>query len=170
MRFGLIVPWLRGRLRAVGLDAVLAEDLRADWLGHSSFDAIFILNVLDRCKDPFRMLVLPASQSDAAADNGTRQRRWNVKGNDFESGAASLIRDVFLPSGFEPLRIVRAPYFCAGDSYSPVAALDASVMVLRPIARPHGSRDAPAWGESSAQSSGATPICTACEASPAPAE
>ena len=43
----------------------------------------------------------------------------------------SQVRDVFLPSRFAPLRIVRAPYFCAGDRYSPVAALDACVMVLR---------------------------------------
>jgi len=136
------------RLRAAGLDAVLAEELRAEWLGHSGFDAIFILNVLDRCKDPFQMLeharqllapdgwlitsvVLPATQSDAASGSGAQQRRWNVKGGDFETGTASLVNDVFLPAGFEPIRIVRAPYFCAGDSFSPVAALDACVMVLR---------------------------------------
>ena len=44
------------RLRAAGLDGVLAEEPRAAWLGRSSFDMVFILNVLDRCKDPFRML------------------------------------------------------------------------------------------------------------------
>ena len=76
-------------------------------------------------------VVLPASQSDAAISVGDRQRKWAVQGSDFESAAASLVRDVMLPAGFEPLRIVRAPYFCAGDRYSPVAALDACVMVLR---------------------------------------
>lgn len=164
------------RLRAAGLDAVLAEDLRADWLGRSSFDVVFILNVLDRCKDPFLMLdqahslltsdgwlvvsiVLPASQSDAAADTGTRQRRWNMQGDDFESGAASLVNDVFLPSGFEPLRIVRAPYFCAGDSFSPVAALDACVLVLRRIPRSEACN-----ASTKASASASASVCSTCSA------
>ena len=136
------------RLRASGLHAVVAEELQAEHLGCSQFDVIFILNVLDRCKDPFLMLeqahsllspdgwlvvsvVLPASQSDAASTMGGAQRRWNVTGSDFETGAASLVRDVLMPAGFTPMRIVRVPYFCAGDRYSPVAALDASIIVLR---------------------------------------
>eukprot|EP00966_Prymnesium_polylepis_P058578 1356791-Prymnesium_polylepis.1 len=34
--------------------------------------------------------------------------------------------------GWRPVRLVRAPYLCAGDSYSPVAALDACVIALKP--------------------------------------
>ena len=137
------------RLRSVGLDGVLAEEPRPEWIGLESCDAVLILNVLDRCKDPFRMLeqarallppdgrlvvsvVLPASQSDAAASVGTSQRRWDVSGADFETAAAALVNNVLLPTGFAPMRIVRAPYFCAGDKYSPVAALDACVILLRP--------------------------------------
>ena len=62
---------------------------------------------------------------------GSSQRRWNVDGDTFEAAAASLVQHVLLPSGFEPLRIVRAPYFCAGDRNSPVAALDACIIVLQ---------------------------------------
>ena len=141
------------RLRSVGLDGVLAEEPRAEWLGCDSFDAVLILNVLDRCKDPFQMLaqarslltsdgrlvvsvVLPASQSDAAASVGSSQRRWDVSGQDFETAAASLVNNVLVPSGFTPLRITRAPYFCAGDRFSPVAALDACVIVLKPDGAP----------------------------------
>jgi len=148
----LTVP-LVCRLRASGLDAVIAEELLAEHLGRSEFDMIFILNVLDRCKDPFSMLeqahallppdgwlvvsvVLPAFQADAADGVGGEQRTWRVVGQDFETATASLVRDVMLPSNFEPLRIVRAPYFCAGDRYSPVAALDACVMVLRRLPPP----------------------------------
>ena len=137
------------RLRSVGLDGVLAEEPRPEWLGAASFDAVLILNVLDRCKDPRRMLeqarallpsdgrlvisvVLPASQSDAAVSAGISQRRWDVSGDSFESAAAALINNVLLPTGFEPIRVVRAPYFCAGDRYSPVAALDACVVLLKP--------------------------------------
>ena len=108
----------------------------------------FCLNVLDRCKDPVRMVsqlhsllphggwlvvsvVLPPLQSDAATWVGSSQRSWGVVGTDFESAAASLIDSLFLPAGFEPLRLVRAPYLCAGDRYSPVAVLDAAVLLLR---------------------------------------
>lgn len=135
------------RLRSLGLDGVLAEEPLPQYLGRSSFDAVLILNVLDRCKDPFEMLaqarallpvggqlvvsvVLPASQSDAAVSVGSAQRRWEVAGRDFESAAAALVANVLVPAGFEPQRVVRAPYFCAGDRYSPVAALDACVLVL----------------------------------------
>ena len=58
---------------------------------------------------------------------GSSQRRWNVDGDSFETACASLVQHVLVPSGFLPLRIVRAPYFCAGDRNSPVAALDACV-------------------------------------------
>ena len=115
-------------------------------------------------------VVLPASQSDAAAENGTRQRRWNVNGTDFETGAASLIRDVFLPAGFEPLRIVRAPYFCAGDTYSPVAALDASVMVLRPTVHAGSINPTTAGEPALADGAGSPPVCAACDAPPAATE
>ena len=144
------------RLRAAGLDAVLAEEPRVGWLGRSNFDMVFILNVLDRCKDPLRMLqqvhdilspdgwlvvsvVVPASQSDAAISSGGSQRQWSVTGADFEAATSSLVRDVMIPSGFVPLRIVRAPYLCAGDRYSPVAALDACVMVLKRSSSKDGS-------------------------------
>ena len=143
----LTVP-LVCRLRTTGLDAVIAEEPRAEWLRAKTFDAVLILNVLDRCKDPYRMLeqarsllapdgtlvvsvVLPASQSDAANGVGTSQRQWCVSGTEFETAAASLVRGVLMPAGFEPLKIVRAPYFCAGDRNSPVAALDACVIALR---------------------------------------
>ena len=39
-----------------GLDARLAEEPEAAHLGADSFDVVFILNVLDRCKDPEKML------------------------------------------------------------------------------------------------------------------
>ena len=78
-------------------------------------------------------VVLPASQSDAALGVGSSQRRWNVDGDSFESACASLVQHVLVPSGFTPERIVRAPYFCAGDRNSPVAALDACVLSLKKI-------------------------------------
>jgi len=140
------------RLIAQGLDARYAEEPLPQWLGHTCFDVVFILNVLDRCKDPEQMLrqaasllppdgllvasvVTPPLQSDAFSASGTPQRRWKVKGYDFETTAASLVDDLFTPQGWRVVRLVRAPYLCAGDSYSPVAALDACVIVLKPPLR-----------------------------------
>jgi SAM-dependent methyltransferase len=136
------------RLKALKLDARLAEALDPKALGRDAFDVAFIMNVLDRCKDPHALLrdtrallpddgwlvvsvVMPPTQSDAMARVGAKQRRWAVAGADFEAAAASLVRELLLPSGFEPLRLVRVPYLCAGDRHSPVAALDAAVLVLR---------------------------------------
>ena len=102
------------RLRAQGLDARLAEEPEPALLGGSAFDVVFILNVLDRCKDPEKMLkqaaallpadgllvvsvVTPPSQSDAVIRSGSTQRRWNVRGHDFESSAASLVDQLFVP-------------------------------------------------------------------------
>jgi hypothetical protein len=82
-------------------------------------------------------VVLPATQSDAAYSRGKSQLKWSVRGDmkhtaaDFEDAAASLILDLLQPAGFAPLRMARAPYLCAGDRFSPVAALDACVVVSR---------------------------------------
>jgi hypothetical protein len=79
---------------------------------------------------PFLTPRSPPLQSDAATTVGSSQRRWRVTGSDFESAAASLIHTLLAPAGFAPRRLVRVPYFCAGDRYSPVAVLDAALIVL----------------------------------------
>ena len=118
--------------------------------GAKNFDAIFILNVLDRCKDPEGLLasarellapdgwlivsiVLPATQADAAASSGVAQRTWRVTGGTFELAAASCITSLLLPAGFGLRALVRAPYFCAGDASSPVSVLDAGVFLLEKV-------------------------------------
>ena len=81
--------------------------------------------------------------------------------------SAPQAADLFLPLGFTPIRLVRAPYLCAGDSYSPVAALDACIVVLQP---PH--RAVPIQTSSSSVAAGTPPsgadptrdgvVCTEC--------
>ncbi len=153
---------LVGRLSAVGFEAVLTEEPTPASLGAEphSFDWVLILNVLDRCKDPFSLLrqakhmlarggrlvvsvVLPASQSDAAARVGATQTRWAVAGDTFEAAASSLLRQLLIPAGLIPERVVRAPYLCAGDRYSPVAALDACIVVLSPLEDADGADEPP---------------------------
>ena len=65
-----------------------------------------------------------------------REDRGVVLGTARAEESTELVANVLVPSGFEPLRLVRAPYFCAGDKNSPVAALDACVIVLEPTATP----------------------------------
>merc|ERR1712151_1436266 len=134
--------------RAEGLSAVVTDSIEHECVQQAPCDVAFVLNVLDRCKDPELLLrqvhkllpedgwlvvcvVLPATQSDAAYNKGAVQRRWSVRGADFENAAASLVLDLLRPAGFTPLRIARAPYLCAGDRHSPVAALDACIVVSR---------------------------------------
>ena len=122
------------RLKALKLDARLAEALDPKALGRDNFDVAFIMNVLDRCKDPHALLrdtravlpddgwlvvsvVMPPTQSDAMARVGAKQRRWAVAGADFEAAAASLVRELLLPSGW-PLHCPRA-VLCAGDPTRP---------------------------------------------------
>ena len=139
------------RLRAEGLEAVVTDSIAAECVQRFDvpLDVCFVLNVLDRCKDPELLLrqvhallpedgwlvvsvVLPATQSDAAyMKRDATQRRWTVRGSDWEAAASSLVCDLLRPAGFSPLRLARAPYLCAGDRHSPVAALDACVVVLR---------------------------------------
>jgi hypothetical protein len=104
-------------------------------------------------------VVLPATQSDAAYSRGKSQLKWSVRGDmkhtaaDFEGAAASLVLDLLRPAGFTPLRVARAPYLCAGDRFSPVAALDACVVVLRRCERrpaPAAATDAAAAAASDA--------------------
>ena len=142
------------RLRDEGLTAVVTDTIDHSCVQQAPCDVAFVLNVLDRCKDPELLLkqvhdllpedgwlvvcvVLPATQSDAAYSRGSTQLKWSVRGDmkhtaaDFEDAAASLVLDLLQPAGFAPLRMARAPYLCAGDRHSPVAALDACVVVSR---------------------------------------
>ena len=67
--------------------------------------------------------------------------------------------DLLRPAGFAPLRIARAPYLCAGDRFSPVAALDACVVVLRrcePRPAPAAAAAAAAAADSSSSAAAAS--------------
>ena len=64
---------------------------------------------------------------------------WGMRQLSYFGRRSCQMWQVLVPSGFEPLRITRAPYFCAGDRFSPVAALDACVIVLKPSAAPPGN-------------------------------
>ena len=154
----LTLPLVK-HLENKGLEAFRTAELSPTTLGgRDTFDVSFVLNVLDRCKDPHAMLaqiyallpdngwlvvsvVMPPSQSDAAYGLGTAQRPWRLRGDDFESAAASLVNELLEPAGFDALRLVRAPYLCAGDRFSPVAVLDAAVVVLRKRAKADDSAE-----------------------------
>ncbi|KAL3911803.1 MAG: hypothetical protein SGPRY_008557 [Prymnesium sp.] len=61
-------------VKHLGLDARYAEEPLPKWLGRDSFDVVFILNVLDRCKDPEKMLRQAVNhflRADATADTCT---------------------------------------------------------------------------------------------------
>jgi len=152
-------PMVR-RLCARGLTAFQGEDL--DGLDEAAsaagialgvgntVDCISLLNVLDRCESPMRLLkdlrsrlrpggvlllavVLPFRPivERSVLRCPPRERLPLPPNATFERSAAILWEDVLKPAGFELESFTRLPYLCMGDHVNPVFSLDDAVWVLR---------------------------------------
>lgn len=129
--------------RAFQTEAIVREALGGWW----GFDVVFLLNVIDRCKDPVAMLrqavaslkpggtlvvavPLPWEQLDARHSNrNAKQTALAVRGDTWESAASHLLQ-LLTDQGLRPRRLVRAPYWCTGSDRKPVQALDGAVVLL----------------------------------------
>jgi SAM-dependent methyltransferase len=152
-------PMVR-RLRARGLTAFAGEDLSgldkaAAAAGitlcvGNTVDCISLLNVLDRCDRPLRLLkdlrarlrpggllllavVLPFRPivERSVLRCPPRERLPLPPSATFERSAAILWEQVLEPAGFELESFTRVPYLSMGDHLSPVFSLDDAVWVLR---------------------------------------
>mmetsp|Transcript_8360 Transcript_8360/g.52127 ORF Transcript_8360/g.52127 Transcript_8360/m.52127 type:complete len:325 (+) Transcript_8360:5334-6308(+) len=116
------------------------------------FDAILLLNVLDRCDEPesmlasIRNLLHPTRGKLVLAvvlpfrpfvEDGTRKRIPKEKlplpvNCTWEEGVHLMVERVLVPAGYAVLSVSRAPYLCEGDLHHPVYSLDDAIFVLRP--------------------------------------
>jgi hypothetical protein len=134
------------RLRRHGYVAHQVDISRAPPPG-GPYDAVALLNVLDRSARPASLL---EAARDALADDGVLivsmplpmqpfyQRGARtldpvealpVVGTSWEAAARSLAEDVLEPGGFTVVRLTRAPYLSGGDRRAPFYELDAVVIV-----------------------------------------
>lgn len=136
------------RLRKQGY-VCLNEDIsqRTDLL--SQFDAVSLLNVLDRCDRPMSLLatarqavkpggivlialVLP--YKPFVYDRGHPRaptERLAITSSIFEVAATELVTNCLLPLGLQPLTLSRTPYLSGGDAHCPLYELDDLLVICQ---------------------------------------
>jgi hypothetical protein len=106
------------------------------WVNTGRYDLISALNLLDRHYDPmglFDQLHQLASESNCMVllslvlpmrpfvefpqqiGGAPESKELRVRGVKFEEQVNSLLKDTFLPAGFEVVRWTKLPYLCEGD-------------------------------------------------------
>lgn len=150
-------PMVR-RLRALGLRAEVM-DLATGAAPDGPYDAVALLNVLDRCARPLTLLdaavgsltpngTLVASMPlpyDPCWYHGPATRdpleRLPVGGRTWEDSATALA-ETLERSGLDVAAITRAPYLSGGDRHSPLYVLDAVVIIATRTTRRPTRREA----------------------------
>lgn len=139
------------RLEKRGFRAVHGDlaDGAARWTTGQKFDAVGLLNVLDRCDRPLSLLgtarslvregglfivalVLPY---DPFVYDGGRSRapreRLPIHSKRFEAAASEFVQNALVPLGLEPLLLSRVPYLSGGDPEAPLYELDDVIVICR---------------------------------------
>ena len=134
------VGGVRAAAEAAGLD-----------VNPEGFDVIALLNVLDRCDEPFTLLAQLRSmlRKDGGrlvlavvlpfrpfVENGNdhrppRERQPLTSSGSWETGVNQLYERVLRPSGFKVERLARVPYISEGDHRNGAYILDDAVFVSR---------------------------------------
>ncbi len=133
-----------------------ALDLAESPTGLGPFDVVALLNVLDRTKEPERLLeaalrelklggrlliALPLPYQPCIYRRGRAvvpPRTLPIASRSFERGVERLVGRVLLPRGLTLVRWTRLPYLSIGDAFQPLYVLDAWVAVcdyLAPLGR-----------------------------------
>jgi SAM-dependent methyltransferase len=139
------------RLQKQGYECILGDIAeRTDLDG--SFDAVSLLNVLDRCDTPLSLLgsarralrnggllvvalVLP--YGPFVYDGGAARRpreRLPVVSREWELAATEFVTTCLLPLGLDVVTLSRAPYLSGGDAHQPLYELDDLIVVCRSTA------------------------------------
>jgi SAM-dependent methyltransferase len=136
---------LRRRLRARGFRVLDCDLSRSPLPSGERFDAVLLLNVLDRCAYPRSLLrharaalapegvllvsvPLPlAPHVQAGGSTVDPEEPLPPPATSWELGAAELARDVLAKAGLRVLRLSRAPYLSRGDAQKGLYVLDAAL-------------------------------------------
>ncbi|XP_044761320.1 protein-L-histidine N-pros-methyltransferase [Coccinella septempunctata] len=136
---------MRNLLRSRGYNVLEVET----WDMDGKYDMIACLNLLDRCNTPLQLLkqirqalnpdgllflalVLPFSAYvEIGSENHKPEELLPIVGKTFEEQIASVVKDVFQPSGFSVESWSRVPYLCEGDLRQSYYWLDDAVFILR---------------------------------------
>jgi SAM-dependent methyltransferase len=138
------------RLRAAGLRAEHA-DLTTDPVPDPPYDAVALLNVLDRCARPRTLLghlrgaLRPGGLLVVSVPLPYRPLHYRggrvldpdeplpIDDGPWERQLGALVRQVLEPAGLEVAAWSRAPYLSGGDRDEPLYVLDAAIVVSRAV-------------------------------------
>ena len=136
------------RAREKGIDCRTIDLGRVPWPDDSRFDAVAMLNVLDRADRPLTLLdraaqllgpgghlilasPLPIRAHVHRAGGTSDPDEWlGVEGADFESALSCLVESVLRKRGFSLVRWTRTPYVSSGDPRAARYELDDAILVL----------------------------------------
>ncbi len=136
------------RARARGREAHCGDASLDPW-PDGTFQALALLNVLDRCARPRTLLERCARELRPGGrlllsvplpfrphvEDGSRSppplEQLRVSGASWERQLTYLVEQVLAPRGFAVERWSRTPYLSAGDLNQPLYSLDAAVLVCR---------------------------------------
>lgn len=140
-------PMIR-RLKARGFTTIYG-DITTLPLGDARFDAVSLLNVLDRCDRPLSLLgkarsllrpsghllialVLPYRPFvyDAGSPRSPLER-LPISRDEFEYAVLEFIENALLPLGLNVTAVSRTPYLSGGDAEKPLYELDNLIVVCR---------------------------------------
>lgn len=118
---------------------------------HHKFEVISCLNLLDRCDKPLTLLqnirqsvkengrvivasVYPYSPyvEENSSSNYKPSESLDITASSIEEQINLMVKNVFIPSGFELLTFSRVPYLCEGDLTTSFYILYDIVFVLQP--------------------------------------
>lgn len=136
------------RLKKQGYECLVGDIVERSDL-NEKFDAVSLLNVLDRCDSPLSLLgvarralkeggllivalVLP--YGPFVYDGGAARRpreRLPIYSRDWEIAATEFITTCLLPLGLEIETLSRAPYLSGGDAHQALYELDDLIVVCR---------------------------------------
>ncbi len=148
------VPMLM-RLSSRGFCTVRCEQLKSESFGEGMYDAVFLLNLLDRVSRPTdiihnaKRLLSPDGLLVIAVvlpwcpfvERGTKKLPpderlsmdggWCCEGASFEQSLEKFVVNVLEPIGLDLVRWSKLPYLCAGDHIKPYYVLHDAVLVLK---------------------------------------